>query len=251
MSLTKANIAINYEQKDKALALVDTMTYAGTLDMVSRSLSSSTDAEIEEAAKNQWIKILTVKSDLESALDRPDDAIATLRRIQVVKPDDPMVLNNLGYIMATNGGDLHEALDLIKRSLEIEPENANTIDSKAWILYLMHDYDGALETMKHFFSVISLPIEEINGTAPKTTAEPAESAEPAEASEQPDTPESIHDVLDRHNINAEAIGPIITHLLAIYDALGMDEEAFNTYRAAVELVPEDEIVVKFKNDHSL
>jgi len=251
ITLNKATFAINYDDKAKAYALLDTMTYAGTLDMFRRSLDSSSEDDIEESAKNQWIKILTIKSDLESQLNNPEAAMSTLRRILVIKPDDPMVLNNLGYIMAENGGDLHEAMDLINRSLELASENANTIDSKAWIQYLMHDYDEALATLELFFTVINLPIEKISGVKPSTLSDTTATSDQSDSSDQTDSSVSIFDTLREHNINPEAIGPIIAHLLAIYDALDMDEAALNTYRAASELIPDDEIVVKFKKDHKL
>lgn len=251
LTLSKANFAINYEDRAKAYALLDTITYAGTLDMVKRSLTSSSEEEIEDAAKDQWIRILTIKSDLESQLDMPEASMSTLRRILVIDPDNPGVLNNLGYIMSENGGDLHEALDLINRSLELDPDNANTIDSKAWILYLMHNYDEALTTLEHFFSVINLPVEKISGVKPDTSSSTPDKSDASEPSDSSDTAPTIYDTLRAHNINAEAIGPIIAHLLAIYDALHMDEAALNTYRAAAELVPDDKIVVKFKKDHKL
>jgi len=61
---------------------------------------------------------------------------------------DAAVYNNWGYFLATRGGDLDSAQKLVKKALDLEPENPLYLDSMGWIYYLKGDYDRAFEYLK-------------------------------------------------------------------------------------------------------
>lgn len=144
-------------------------------------------------------------------------------------------------------------MDLINRSLEIAPDAYNTIDSKAWIEYLLGQYDDAMKTMERFFSVINLPLDQLVPDATDTATTDADTTDTAdEADFIDDDEEDIHPLiktLRRFNINVEVITPVLTHLMAIYDALGMTDKATYIYDGIVDLAPDDEVIVEFKNKH--
>lgn len=52
-----------------------------------------------------------------------------------VHPDDPTVLNFLGYLLADHNRDLDEAENLIGRALQKDPDNGAYIDSMGWVYY--------------------------------------------------------------------------------------------------------------------
>jgi tetratricopeptide (TPR) repeat protein len=56
----------------------------------------------------------------------------TLREILKKEPNNSTALNNLGYFLVERGERLPEAIELIKRAVEIEPENASFLDSLGW-----------------------------------------------------------------------------------------------------------------------
>jgi tetratricopeptide (TPR) repeat protein len=60
---------------------------------------------------------------------------ATLRKALEIGPDNPTVLNNLGYFLADRGERLDEAEELIRRAVNIEPTNGSFLDSLGWLLY--------------------------------------------------------------------------------------------------------------------
>lgn len=102
----KITMATNYDDSQTALDIFETLTYADVLDMIRKNSSSDyTDEKIEEVAKRQWVTTLVLKSEIENKTGRSKDAIATLRRALTVDPENAMLLNNLGYIMAVNGED--------------------------------------------------------------------------------------------------------------------------------------------------
>lgn len=60
------------------------------------------------------------------------------------RPDDPYVLNYLGYSWADQGKNLQQSLDMIRRAVEAEPNNGFIADSLGWVYYRLGNYDQAL-----------------------------------------------------------------------------------------------------------
>ncbi len=77
-------------------------------------------------------------------------------------PDSPDALNYLGYTFAERNTNLDEAEKLIRRALELKPENRDYQDSMAWLLYRRKQYKEALEWMKKAMS--SRPEEAFSAT---------------------------------------------------------------------------------------
>lgn len=69
------------------------------------------------------------------AAGRVDDAEKTLRGMLARDPLNPNVLNYLGYMLATRGQKLPEALALVDRALAAEPDNPAFLDSRGWALF--------------------------------------------------------------------------------------------------------------------
>jgi len=60
------------------------------------------------------------------------------------QPDQPFVLNYLGYSWVEQGRRLDEARAMIERAVELRPRNGYIVDSLGWVLYRMGDYDAAV-----------------------------------------------------------------------------------------------------------
>lgn len=54
-----------------------------------------------------------------------------------------MCLNNYAYFLSQEGGDLKKAEEMSYKTVQIEPDNANNLDTYAWILFLEKRYDEA------------------------------------------------------------------------------------------------------------
>ncbi len=70
---------------------------------------------------------------------------AHLRACLEINPDNPELLNFLGYLYADNNVKLDEAKQLIEKALAIEPENAYYQDSMGWVHYRKGQADKAVE----------------------------------------------------------------------------------------------------------
>lgn len=60
-------------------------------------------------------------------------------------PNEPLFLNNLGYLYAVEGRNLQKALSMVKEAVKAQPENASYLDTMGWVYYKIGDYEKALE----------------------------------------------------------------------------------------------------------
>jgi len=66
-------------------------------------------------------------------------------------------LNSLGYIYVEQGYDLDEAIVLIKKALEIDPENGAYIDSLGWAYFKKGMIEEALVELERAINVLPDP----------------------------------------------------------------------------------------------
>jgi len=76
--------------------------------------------------------------------ERLELAEQDLRRIIQIDGDNAMALNALGYTLTDLTPRHSEALRLIQRALELQPDDAATLDSMGWVLYRLGRLDEAL-----------------------------------------------------------------------------------------------------------
>lgn len=73
-------------------------------------------------------------------LDRAEEAYLQALRL---RPDDPLVLNNLGYMWADQGRNLRTAVKMLEKARQLAPNEAFIMDSLGWAYYRQ-----ALEDLK-------------------------------------------------------------------------------------------------------
>lgn len=76
-----------------------------------------------------------------------DQAEAAFRKILLADPTDAGTLNYLGYMMADHGVQLNEALDYVKKAVQLEPANGAYLDSLGWAYFKLGKYDLAEENL--------------------------------------------------------------------------------------------------------
>ena len=77
-----------------------------------------------------------------------DKAEADFRKALELNPDQPQVLNYLGYSFVDRGENLEEALSMIERAVAARPDAGYIIDSLAWAYYRLGRYEDALPQME-------------------------------------------------------------------------------------------------------
>ena len=64
-----------------------------------------------------------------------DGAEQSVREALRREPENPTVLNFLGYLLADHNRRLDEALGMIRRAVEKDPDNGAFVDSMGWVYY--------------------------------------------------------------------------------------------------------------------
>lgn len=81
-------------------------------------------------------------------LGRIPEAEAELWTALQARPDDPMLLNHLGYLWVDSGSRVEEGAAMIARAHAAEPENGNYRDSLGWAQYRQGLFEEAVETLE-------------------------------------------------------------------------------------------------------
>ena len=65
-----------------------------------------------------------------------------------LKPDQPLVLNYLGYSWIERGTNLDRAAQMVMRAAELLPDDGYIVDSVGWLKFRRGDYQGAIEQLE-------------------------------------------------------------------------------------------------------
>lgn len=113
---------------------------------------------IGEPQEEHWI-VYFARGISHERTDQWDAAEADFRSALELRPEQPQVLNYLGYSMLEMKRDLDEALELIERAVEQRPDSGYIVDSLGWGLYRLGRYQEAVGHMER--AVELLPIDPI------------------------------------------------------------------------------------------
>ena len=119
------------EDYDKAIA-----SYEETLSMV-----DSTELVLRA-------EIITGLGDIYSQIKDTVKAIECYERALELDPLNSGALNNYAYFLAQRGEDLDRAERMAALAVKDNPENANFIDTYAWVFFAKKDYEKALLYIK-------------------------------------------------------------------------------------------------------
>ena len=187
-ALAEAESAIKKYPKDRIvkLAHADVLADMGRVDDAAAEVKSLINGEKDretyialaqiyekgkkypemESALNQAEKRAESKQDKESIyfmrgamFERQKKfgaAEAEFRKVIEMNPKNDGALNYLGYMLADRGERLEEARDLIRKALDIQPDNGAYLDSMGWVNYRLNKLDEAEQNLRE-------SIEKING----------------------------------------------------------------------------------------
>ena len=131
----------------------DALTTLGDLFRSKKRFSESVEAydaaigRIGTIETRHWRLLFSRGIALERSKNWPraeKDLIAALE----LSPDEPYLLNYLGYSWVDQGIKLDDARRMIERAVELEPQSGAIVDSLGWALYRMGDYVGAVEKLE-------------------------------------------------------------------------------------------------------
>ena len=77
-----------------------------------------------------------------------DKAEADFRKALEFEPEQPQVLNYLGYSLIDKGKSLSEALEMVKKAVELRPNDGYIVDSLGWAYYKLGDYEESVKQLE-------------------------------------------------------------------------------------------------------
>ncbi|MDY6979633.1 MAG: tetratricopeptide repeat protein [Pseudomonadota bacterium] len=96
-------------------------------------------------------KLLYARALVAEKLDRLDETLADLQRIVDNEPNNAEALNALGYTLVDATDRIDEGFGYIRRAYKIKPDEPAIIDSMGWAYYRMGQHDKALEYLQRAF----------------------------------------------------------------------------------------------------
>jgi len=100
-----------------------------------------------DGAANRWTYRLLGASQLDK-IKRWPEARAQLELGLMASPNEPLLLNYLGYNSIERGENLVEAEAMIRRALALRPDDASITDSLGWALYKRGRLPEAIATLQ-------------------------------------------------------------------------------------------------------
>lgn len=104
-------------------------------------------ALIREQQERHWTIYYTRGIAYERS-KRWQDAERDLKIALKLKPEQPLVMNYLAYTWVEQGVNKDEALAMLKRAVELRPEDGFIIDSLGWAYYRLGDYQTAIQYLE-------------------------------------------------------------------------------------------------------
>jgi tetratricopeptide (TPR) repeat protein len=115
--------------------LASKQRYAEGMEMYSRALQQKPDDA----------DLLYARALMAEKVDRIDITESDLLKLLSAEPENANALNALGYTLADRTERLEEALDYIKRAAELVPDDPAILDSLGWVSYRLGNMQDALK----------------------------------------------------------------------------------------------------------
>ena len=152
------------DKVDQAIEVLDQLARShGDLAVVHSTLGDTLRAQDEDqAAIAAYTRALdlTDKDDTRAwflyfsrgiSYSQDGDSVAAeddFRAALAINPDQPQVLNYLGYSLVEEQRKLDEALDMIERAVAASPDSGYIVDSLGWVYYRLGRYEEAVVQME-------------------------------------------------------------------------------------------------------
>lgn len=116
--------------------------YDEAVDYYSRAISL-----LDRQQKQNW-KYYYSRGVCYERLKQWPKAEADLEQARALDADQPLVLNYLGYSWVDQGLHLSTAIRLIRRAVELKPDDGYFVDSLGWAHYRLGNYDKATDELE-------------------------------------------------------------------------------------------------------
>lgn len=145
---TKHEEALPYLKKSVELQqndLTALSAYGFSLFQLNREDEALTYLEKALVIAPENITILGMLGLIYDNKDMWEKSDSIYNKAMSVDPNDLSILNNYAYSLSERGIRLEEALEMVKKSVETEPENSSYLDTIGWVYFQLGEYEKAKE----------------------------------------------------------------------------------------------------------
>jgi len=117
--------------------------FADCAETYSQGMAAMPDAN----DKSNWVYYY-YRGICEERSKQWNKAEADMRKALELQPEQPHVLNYLGYSWIDQGINLDEGMKMIKRAVEQRPDDGYIVDSLGWAYFRIGNYDDAVKNLE-------------------------------------------------------------------------------------------------------
>ena len=134
--------------------LVDLYTTIGNMLRGRKMFGDAADyygkaiALIDKPVKPNWDQFYARAVCFER-LNKWSQAEPDFLKAMELNPDEPLILNYLGYSWVDRKEHIDKALELIKKAVSLKPDDGYYVDSLGWAYFRMGRYKDAVEQLEH------------------------------------------------------------------------------------------------------
>ena len=144
LSSARAALAAAPESRDAAVTLAEVLRDSDKVDDAVRVLDTLI---ARPSSATDW-RLLFLRATMQAEAGRKGLSEQDVAAALVIAPDQPELLNYLGYMWIDRGDNLPKALEMVKKAVALQPRSGAIIDSLGWGYYRMGDYPLAVTTLE-------------------------------------------------------------------------------------------------------
>jgi tetratricopeptide (TPR) repeat protein len=144
LEVARATVASSPNDRDAAVALADLLRASSRWD---ESVAVLDPILTREAASPDW-RLLYLRAVALEQAGRWPEAERDLRAALKVNPDEPELLNFLGYSWIDRNERVPEALAMVEKAVAARPQSGAMLDSLGWAYFRLGDYKTAIEKLE-------------------------------------------------------------------------------------------------------
>jgi tetratricopeptide (TPR) repeat protein len=136
----EALTALGNLQRSRKLFAESATTYSRVIDLLGKDAQAQSD-------RSQWL-IYYYRGIANERRKSWPAAEADLKKALELNPDQPLVLNYLGYSWVDQGVNLDEAFKMLRRAVDLKGRDGYVVDSLGWAYYRLGRYDDAVRELE-------------------------------------------------------------------------------------------------------
>lgn len=144
LAVARQATAAEPNNEDAAITLADLLRADEHYDESAAVL----DGLIAGGADHPDWRLLYMRAVDNQETGRWDVAESDLQRALKLRPDEPELLNFLGYSWIDRGEKLPQALAMVQKAVNLDPNSGAMIDSLGWGYYRLGDYQAAVDKLE-------------------------------------------------------------------------------------------------------